>query len=124
MLSPVCIKGPGPLTSQIRIGGSLQRPEAVSDHEDSSAEPPKGLVQQARPCYQSTDSVKAESPDEDGFVSKMSQDPVRMTERCQWIGTYSTLQLCITARLIRDVGEPKYAACSPLDRALEIPSVF
>jgi len=91
-------KGLGPLTSQIRIRSCLQRPKTISDHEDSSTEPSEGFVQQTRPCYQSADPVEKQSPDEDGFVAIMSEDPVRMAKRCQWIGTYSARQLYSNSR--------------------------
>lgn len=52
-------------------------------------------MKQTGPCYQSADSIETQAPDKDGFVSEMAKDPVRMTERCQWIGTYSALQLHI-----------------------------
>ena len=77
------------LTSQIRVGRCLQGSQTVTDHEDGSAESPERLVQQAWPSDQGAEAIQTKSPDEDGLVSEMTEDPVCMAERCQWICPYT-----------------------------------
>lgn len=44
-------------------------------------------MQETWPSDQSSDTVQAKAPDEDGFVAEVSQDPVGMAERSEWIGS-------------------------------------
>ena len=43
-------------------------------------------MQDARPGDQGTDTVKAETPDEDRLEAVVAQDPVGMAERSQRVG--------------------------------------
>lgn len=67
------------------VGGSLQRAKAVADDEDGSAEAAKGLGLDARNGDGSAYRVQEETPDEDGSVSIVAENPGCVTERGQWI---------------------------------------
>lgn len=70
----------------IRVRRSLQTSQAVTNDEDSRAETSERSVQDARPCYQRSDSVEAEAPDESGFVAIVAEDPVRMAKGGERVG--------------------------------------
>ncbi len=43
-------------------------------------------MEDARPCDQGSNTVEAETPDEDRLEAIVSQDPVCMAKRCEGVG--------------------------------------
>ena len=63
------------LTCNVRVGGRLERAETVADDEDAGAEAAKGLGLEGGNGAEGADAVEAETPDEDGAVAVVAEDP-------------------------------------------------
>lgn len=72
-------------TCDERIGGSLQRAKTIADDEDGGTKSSKRLGLDAGDGDGSAYSVQEETPDEDGSVSIVTENPGCVSERGQWI---------------------------------------
>ena len=75
------------LTSDVRVCSSFERTQAVPNDENSSAEASERSMDKARPGDQGPDSIQGETPDKDGLVAIMTEDPIGVAERGQGICT-------------------------------------
>jgi hypothetical protein len=65
----------------VRVRRRLEAAEPVPYDEDARAEPAEGFGLDGRDGEEGADSVEAQTPDEDGPVAKVAQDPGCMSER-------------------------------------------
>lgn len=74
-------------TCNIRIRSSFQRTESIPNNKNSTTKPAKRPLKNARPRYQCTNPIKTQAPYKNSFISIMSKNPIRMSERSEGIST-------------------------------------
>ena len=69
------------------ICGSLERAQSATDDKCGAAEATERSIYCGGPHQQCTDAVEAKAEHEDGLVAEMAEDPIGITERCNWVGS-------------------------------------
>lgn len=77
----------GTTNCEVRIGCCFKRSKPTAHDEGGPAEAAKRSVHKAWPGDQSADTVQEETPNEDGLVAPVSQQPVCMAKGGKWVGT-------------------------------------
>ena len=69
------------LTSDVWVCCCFKRTQAVPNDENSCAETSERATNKAGPGDQGPESIQAETPDKDGLVAIMAEDPVGVAKR-------------------------------------------
>jgi hypothetical protein len=67
------------LTCDVRVCSCLEGSQTVTNDEDADTKPAERMVHDAGDAKQSTNTIQAKTPYEDGLVAVVTQDPGSMS---------------------------------------------